>query len=185
MKRMMTGAEVAEKDASAAEATEKRAEELQLQPQLTATTVEAVKAFDAIEAANAEAVRVAEAAIDDELLGEVLHHARQGDRSDVRLVMFSGPQGQSCPMGKYETVVMVADSTGIAAQLPYLKRLIHGHHGRQEVNSGVLSFKTQWHALLTAHPTAPRLEHHRTGYTLLEVVETSPSLSFPDCFHGS
>jgi NAD(P)H-flavin reductase len=47
--------------------------------------------------------------------------------------MFSGPHGQVLPVGKYETVMMVADGVGIAAQLPYLKSLIHGYHARRVV----------------------------------------------------
>ena len=45
--------------------------------------------------------------------------------------MFSGPYGQTISAGKYEKVVMVADGVGIAAQLPYLQKLIHGYHTRQ------------------------------------------------------
>jgi NAD(P)H-flavin reductase len=45
--------------------------------------------------------------------------------------MFSGPHGQSIAMEKYETVLMVASGFGIAAQLPYLKRLIHGYNSRE------------------------------------------------------
>ena len=31
-------------------------------------------------------------------------------------------------MGKYEKIVMVANGFGIAAHLPYLRRLIHGYN---------------------------------------------------------
>ena len=32
---------------------------------------------------------------------------------------------------EYESVLMIASGFGIAAQLPYLKRLIHGHNARE------------------------------------------------------
>lgn len=41
--------------------------------------------------------------------------------------LFSGPHGKSMPVGNYETVLMLASGSGIAAQLPYLKQLMHGH----------------------------------------------------------
>ncbi|KFZ18315.1 hypothetical protein V501_01286 [Pseudogymnoascus sp. VKM F-4519 (FW-2642)] len=45
-----------------------------------------------------------------------------------RLALFSGPHGISVPVGEYETVLMVATGFGIAAQLPYLRKLIHGYN---------------------------------------------------------
>lgn len=48
-----------------------------------------------------------------------------------RWAVVGGPYGQTIPAGKYATVVMVADGIGIAAQLPYLQKLIHGYHARQ------------------------------------------------------
>lgn len=62
---------------------------------------------------------------------DLLHLANQGKQADNKRVMFSGPHGQIIPTGKYEKVVMIADGAGIAAQLPHLKRLIHGYHARQ------------------------------------------------------
>jgi NAD(P)H-flavin reductase len=44
------------------------------------------------------------------------------------LALFTGPHGISVPVEEYETVVLVASGFGIAAQLPYLKRLIHGYN---------------------------------------------------------
>ncbi|KAH8799661.1 cell surface metalloreductase [Xylogone sp. PMI_703] len=44
------------------------------------------------------------------------------------LALFSGPHGSSAPVGDYETVLMVANGFGIAAQLPYLKQLIYGYN---------------------------------------------------------
>ena len=62
---------------------------------------------------------------------ELLHLARPVKEAKPRWVMFSGPYGQTIPVGRYEKVMLVADGAGIAAQLPYLKRLIHGYHARQ------------------------------------------------------
>ena len=45
----------------------------------------------------------------------------------------SGPYGLSISVGRYAKVILAADDVGIAAQLPYLKRLIHGYHSRQVV----------------------------------------------------
>jgi NAD(P)H-flavin reductase len=44
-----------------------------------------------------------------------------------RLALFTGPHGISIPVVEYETVLMVATGFGIAAQLPYLRQLIHGY----------------------------------------------------------
>jgi predicted ferric reductase len=44
------------------------------------------------------------------------------------LALFSGPHGTSAPVGEYETVLMVASGFGIAAQLSYLRQLIHGYN---------------------------------------------------------
>ena len=45
-----------------------------------------------------------------------------------RLAFFSGPYGISTPVCAYESVIMIATGFGIAAQLPYLKQLIHGYN---------------------------------------------------------
>jgi hypothetical protein len=45
-----------------------------------------------------------------------------------RLALFSRPHGISTPIYVYESVIMIATSFGIAAQLPYLKQLIHGYN---------------------------------------------------------
>jgi hypothetical protein len=44
------------------------------------------------------------------------------------LALFSGPHGTSAPVAEYETVLMVASGFGIAAQLPYLRKLIYGYN---------------------------------------------------------
>jgi len=64
------------------------------------------------------------------LTRELLLHAGNGlDHSCLALI--SGPHGISAPVGTYENVLMVADGFGIAAHLPYLKRLIHGYNARK------------------------------------------------------
>lgn len=45
-----------------------------------------------------------------------------------RLALFSGPHGISIPVCAYESVIMVATGFGIAAQLPYIKQLIHSYN---------------------------------------------------------
>jgi predicted ferric reductase len=44
------------------------------------------------------------------------------------LAFFTGPHGRSAPVVKFETVLMIASGFGIAAQLPYLKQLLHGYN---------------------------------------------------------
>jgi NAD(P)H-flavin reductase len=47
------------------------------------------------------------------------------------IVMFTGPHGQSFSTDKHETIIMIATGFGIAAHLPYLKKLIYDHHMRK------------------------------------------------------
>jgi len=63
------------------------------------------------------------------LTRELLSHAETdgaGDTKSSRWALFSGPHWRSAAVGDYENVLMIADGFGIAAHLPYLKRLIHG-----------------------------------------------------------
>ncbi|KAI9715685.1 MAG: hypothetical protein M1812_005837 [Candelaria pacifica] len=62
------------------------------------------------------------------LTRELLHHAKNDNIARSRLVLFSGPHGASVEMRDYKTVVMIASGFGIAAHLPYLRRLIHGYN---------------------------------------------------------
>jgi predicted ferric reductase len=48
-----------------------------------------------------------------------------------RWAMFGGPYGRNIAIGRYETVLLVANGAGIAALIPFLKKLIHGYHTRQ------------------------------------------------------
>jgi predicted ferric reductase len=63
------------------------------------------------------------------LTRELLLHAKSPHVSSP-LVLISGPHGRSEAVDGYESVLMVASGFGIAAQLPYLKRLIYGHNAR-------------------------------------------------------
>ncbi|KAK9438318.1 cell surface metalloreductase (FreA) [Metarhizium brunneum] len=56
---------------------------------------------------------------------------RSQTRQDLCRALFSGPHGNSIPVGDYEVVLMVASGYGIAAQLPYLKELLHGYNSRK------------------------------------------------------
>ena len=59
---------------------------------------------------------------------ELLSCAQAGESGRVfgsRWALFSGPHGPSAPVGRYESVLMIASGLGMAAQLPYLKQLIH------------------------------------------------------------
>ena len=66
------------------------------------------------------------------LTGELLRHASINDvGASSRLVMFSGPHGSVAPVEDYEVVLMVATGSGITAQLPYLKQLVHHHNNHK------------------------------------------------------
>ncbi len=68
------------------------------------------------------------------LTRELLSHAETdgaGDAKSSRWALFSGPHGRSAAVGDFENVLMIADGFGIAAHLPYLKRLIHGYNARK------------------------------------------------------
>ncbi|KIW36230.1 uncharacterized protein PV06_11478 [Exophiala oligosperma] len=63
-----------------------------------------------------------------------LHHIARPDGPFVcKWAMFSGPHGNTVAVGEYETVVLIADGVGIASQVPYLKKLIHGYHNRRVI----------------------------------------------------
>ena len=63
------------------------------------------------------------------LTRHLLH--RSQTRTDRCRALFSGPHGNSVPVGNYEVVLMVASGYGIAAQLPYLKQLLHDYNSRK------------------------------------------------------
>ena len=64
------------------------------------------------------------------LTRELLYHAKSGHAMNP-WVLFSGPHGKSIPMDDCENILMVASGFGIAAHLPYLKKLIHGYNARE------------------------------------------------------
>jgi hypothetical protein len=49
----------------------------------------------------------------------------------TQMAMFSGPHGHSAPVRAYETVLMFASGSGIAAQLPYLRQLVFCRNSHQ------------------------------------------------------
>jgi len=63
------------------------------------------------------------------LTRELLRHAKHGQVKHP-FVLFSGPHGKSVPVDECENILMFASGFGIAAHLPYLKRLIHGYNAR-------------------------------------------------------
>ena len=63
---------------------------------------------------------------------ELLRHTNSDAAgSSSRLVAFSGPHGRTISVKDYESVLMVASGSGIAAQLPYLRQLIHHHNSHK------------------------------------------------------
>lgn len=50
-----------------------------------------------------------------------------------RMAFFTGPFGQSAPLSDYETVIMIATGSGIAAQIPYMFQLIQDHEDGRRV----------------------------------------------------
>ncbi|KJZ69509.1 hypothetical protein HIM_11106 [Hirsutella minnesotensis 3608] len=47
------------------------------------------------------------------------------------IVMFSGPHGRALSADHNENVLLIASGFGIAAQLPFVKKLIYDHHNRR------------------------------------------------------
>lgn len=48
--------------------------------------------------------------------------------TDSFLALFTGPHGITKVIDRYETVLLVASGFGIAASIPYLKKMIHGYN---------------------------------------------------------
>ena len=44
-----------------------------------------------------------------------------------RLAFFTGPHGRCVSMGEHDSVLLVTSGFGVAAQLPYIKQLVHGY----------------------------------------------------------
>lgn len=66
------------------------------------------------------------------LTRQLLRHAKTDtkDLSKYRFMVFSGPHGMSAAVDDYEVMLMIADGFGVAALLPYLKKLLYGYKGR-------------------------------------------------------
>lgn len=65
------------------------------------------------------------------LEGQARVEVRDQEAHQNRLVLFGGPSSRSVPAGSYEVVLLVASGFGIAAQLPYMKELVHGYNSRR------------------------------------------------------
>ena len=68
------------------------------------------------------------------LTRELLNYAETdgaGDAKSSRWALFSGPYRRSAAVGNFENVLIITDGFGIAAHLPYLKRLIYGYNARK------------------------------------------------------
>ena len=64
------------------------------------------------------------------LTQKLLSRAQKGGTTHFPL-LFSGPHGKSICMDDCDKILLVASDFGIAAQLPYLKRLIRGYNERR------------------------------------------------------
>jgi NAD(P)H-flavin reductase len=61
--------------------------------------------------------------------GELLNHTKKGYTINP-VVIFSGPYSIKVPIGEYESVLIVASGFGIAAFVPYLRKLLYGYNTR-------------------------------------------------------
>lgn len=60
---------------------------------------------------------------------DLLKHARAASPGSASfLALITGPHGVSYSVSRYESVVLVADGLGIAATIPYLKKLIYSYN---------------------------------------------------------
>ncbi|KAH8721012.1 Ferric/cupric reductase transmembrane component 2 [Beauveria bassiana] len=60
---------------------------------------------------------------------DLLRLAEHGPTTSM--AWFSGPHGKPLPISRYENVVMLATESGIAAHLPYLKKLAHDQRSHE------------------------------------------------------
>ena len=51
-----------------------------------------------------------------------------GDGAVSFLALYSGPHGVSAPVGDYESILLVASELGIAAVIPYIKKIIYSYN---------------------------------------------------------
>lgn len=91
------------------------------------------------------------------LTRELLNHTKKGYTINP-VVIFSGPHGVTVPMGEYESVLMVASGFGIAAFVPYLKKLLYGYNTRAVRAHRVhLVWQIENEGRIAVHQSAPRL----------------------------
>ena len=63
------------------------------------------------------------------LTADLLHHASLAPESSVALLaLFTGPHGTTEDVNKYETALLIASGFGVAAVIPYLKKMIYGYN---------------------------------------------------------
>lgn len=63
------------------------------------------------------------------LTATLLNYARTAPDGSVSFASFvTGPHGVSKPTSQYESVLLIASGSGIAATLPYVKKLIYGYN---------------------------------------------------------
>lgn len=63
------------------------------------------------------------------LSADLLRYAPAAAESSVSfLALFTGPHGTSEDVGHYESALVVASNFGIAAAIPYLKKMIYGYN---------------------------------------------------------
>ncbi|KAK2037620.1 hypothetical protein LZ31DRAFT_434728, partial [Colletotrichum somersetense] len=65
------------------------------------------------------------------LTQKFLQFSKSHKAQQTCLTLFGGPHGTSIPVTDYDVVLMVASGYGIAAQLPYLKKLIYEFNSRK------------------------------------------------------
>ena len=79
------------------------------------------------------------------------------------VVIFSGPHGVTVPMGEYENVLMVASGFGIAAFVPYLKKLLYGYNTR--------AVRARRVHLVWQIENEGRIAVHKSGSRLTQIVD--------------
>jgi NAD(P)H-flavin reductase len=63
------------------------------------------------------------------LSATLLDRARRAPDGSVSVTAFvTGPHGTSEPVNQYESILLIASGPGIAAVIPYLKKLIYVHN---------------------------------------------------------
>ncbi|KAF2844514.1 hypothetical protein T440DRAFT_436369 [Plenodomus tracheiphilus IPT5] len=103
------------------------------------------------------------------------------DGMESHHVFFSGPHGISVPVGKYETVLMIASDFGIASQLPYLSQLIYGYNAcKAHIRRIHLVWQVQGEGVLGSHLLNAALWNDvlDQGYILSVSIYILPGLAY-------